>query len=123
MVEAARIIAVPGVGAPPAIGIAIARVGIARSVVLAIGVGIELGTPARIVDDVLGRCRRGKREQQDGGNGCQFVGELLDLDTRQLCFLDKSEARALVPSRRSWPGRKTGKVAAGRSSHLRLYRG
>src|SRR5215510_13220520 len=80
MVEAARIIAVPGIGAPPAIAVAIARVGIARSVVLAIGIGIELGTPARIVDDVLGRCRRGKREQQEGGNSCEFGhGGLLDL--------------------------------------------
>jgi hypothetical protein len=43
---------------------AIARVGVSAPVVLAIGVRVELGAPARIGNDVLRRRRAGKCVQQ-----------------------------------------------------------
>jgi len=50
MMNAAGVMDLPGIGAPRAI----ADEGIARPVVLAIGIGIELGAPAGIVDHGLG---------------------------------------------------------------------
>jgi hypothetical protein len=47
---------------------AIARVGVSAPVVLAIGVRIELGAPARIGNDVLRRSRTGKCGQECQGN-------------------------------------------------------
>ena len=53
-------IGIRAVSPPPAV----ARIGIARTVVLAIRIRIELGAPAWIGDDVLGRCRIGRQRQE-----------------------------------------------------------
>ena len=42
----------------------VARVGVAGAVILAVCIRIELGAPARIVNDVLRRGRSGKYGQQ-----------------------------------------------------------
>ena len=104
VMQALRVMTVAAIGIAPAI----ARIGIARSVVLAIGVGIELGALARIVDDVLGRSGGCKRQQQGGGEDCQSGhGEHL-MGSRITSLRDKRPSCRVVPFGAPWLNNHSG---------------
>src|SRR4051812_48173018 len=71
-----------GIAVVPAAAMIAAGIWIARSLVLAVGVRIELGAVAWIVDDFLRLRRNSQRGCQDRGRDQVFHGGLLELVLR-----------------------------------------